>query len=330
MMQPAHGFKIVVAALAAVLAVASPQVCLPTGAHAKAKTSKAISLTEARKALSEGKAAVEAGKYPDAVAVLTVAIVSKRLGRKELARALYYRGLAHRGRGHIANAVSDLTAALWMKNGLSKGERAKALAARSQAYQSAGLSNQGQDASAAPPIKRSAPKAKTATAARGTPSQGWSTKAAAPTPSNTSNPVASIQNFFGNLFNGSSQQTSAQNSPPTTGSVRRPESQPRQVSSWQSQPAKRQPKRAEKKPSGKYRIQVAAMRGKSEAVRLAATLAQRHGKSLPTGRADVTTKSIGNMGRFYLVEIGPFASPNATKPLCAQLKRDGLDCYVTK
>ena len=57
------------------------------------------------------------------------------------ARMLYYRGLAFRKLGKPGFAISDLTSALWLKDGLSEAERAGAIEDRALAYKEAGISN---------------------------------------------------------------------------------------------------------------------------------------------------------------------------------------------
>jgi replicative DNA helicase len=56
-----------------------------------------------------------------------------------MAKALYYRGAAYRKTGKSAQAISDLTSAVWLKNGLSDADRAAAIEQRQAAYQEAGL-----------------------------------------------------------------------------------------------------------------------------------------------------------------------------------------------
>jgi SPOR domain len=60
-----------------------------------------------------------------------------------MAKTLLQRGTAYRQEGKPAQAVADLTSALYLRNGLSDPERADATAQRSAAYREAGLSEQG-------------------------------------------------------------------------------------------------------------------------------------------------------------------------------------------
>ena len=69
----------------------------------------------------------------------------------------------------------------------------------------------------------------------------------------------------------------------------------------------------------------------------ARSLAHEQDTGTPTGRsaADGTTRepgidetTVGNMGSFYRVRIGPFASAQEGQAACAKLKGPGIDCRV--
>ncbi|MEM7775647.1 MAG: SPOR domain-containing protein [Pseudomonadota bacterium] len=355
-MLPARGFGLVLAVVALGGGFASFPIATGSAvAQATKSASKRISLADARKALSDGRVAVTAKNFDTGVRLLDVAINSKRLTRKELARALYYRGLGHRGRGQIASSVSDLTAALWMKNGLSKDERKAALAARASAYQTAGLSDQGQtngdvgSGNAKPrTVARAAPRRTTtsgtssSSSARANASWSTTTKDQPASSTSSSDPLAaagnSVSNFFGSLF-GSSGTASAANTPGPTGSLGPSKSATAVVSAWRSdaRPAAAAAKpstfststaRAAPKRGGNMQVRVAAMRGQGDAKALANRLNRKFGSALAGSTARVTGENVGNMGRFYVVQLGPFQSMSEVRPLCAQLKRDGLDCHV--
>lgn len=98
----------------------------------------------AQKAFDAGVKAFEAGKHDQAVASLSAAIASGGLPSQNMARALYYRGASYRKQGKPAQAISDLTSALWLKGGLSDAERAAAMENRAGAYREAGLVEQSQ------------------------------------------------------------------------------------------------------------------------------------------------------------------------------------------
>jgi cell division protein FtsN len=80
--------------------------------------------------------------------------------------------------------------------------------------------------------------------------------------------------------------------------------------------------------AGKYKLQVAAVRSREEAERLAQSL---HGfqpvrDGVVTAEIDETV--IGSMGTFYRVRLGPYADAKEPGQLCKTLKPQGFDCLV--
>src|SRR5262249_35788998 len=61
------------------------------------------------------------------------------LSQQQLAQAFYYRGLSYRELGRPGQAISDLSAAIAVKNGLSKAQMKDATRSRAGAYQEAGI-----------------------------------------------------------------------------------------------------------------------------------------------------------------------------------------------
>src|SRR5512143_3773022 len=92
--------------------------------------------------LKNGAAALSAGKYDNAVRMLSSTINSDNASPGDAAKALYLRGIAYRKLGQPARAISDLGAAIFV--GLPDEDRVKALVNRGLAYQAAGLSSQGE------------------------------------------------------------------------------------------------------------------------------------------------------------------------------------------
>lgn len=91
------------------------------------------------KSFETGAKAFEAGRYGPAVQSLSAALQAGGLSSQQMAKALYYRGAAYRKEGKTAQAISDLTSAVWLKNGLNDSDRAAAMEQRQQAYREAGL-----------------------------------------------------------------------------------------------------------------------------------------------------------------------------------------------
>ncbi len=133
----------------------------PAGDEAAAKKDPNVSL----KALDTGTKAYNSGKFEPAVQSLTAALANGGLPPPKMAQAYYYRGMAYKKQKKPAQALSDLTVAVWVNGGLSDADRASAMAARNEVYREAGLGDQ------APPIAN----------AVGTPSPGATAAAAKPT-----------------------------------------------------------------------------------------------------------------------------------------------------
>ena len=143
-------------------------------------------------ALAQGRAEVAVGH-------LTTAIGSGSLPSAQSARALYYRGVAYRRNAKPAQAISDLTNALWIKGGLTDEQRADALQQRSGAYRDAGLPDQGDpQAGGAQTAAKANPKAPPANA---TPFSAVAPSAPAAAAGSGSGGVG---NFFSSIFGGGS------------------------------------------------------------------------------------------------------------------------------
>lgn len=82
--------------------------------------------------------------------------------------------------------------------------------------------------------------------------------------------------------------------------------------------------------SGRFKVQVAAVRSRGEAERLARRLQRNYGALLGARRPSIRETVYGNMGTFYRVEVGPFQRQAQTDTLCASLKAAGYDCLVSK
>ncbi|ADJ23457.1 Sporulation domain protein [Hyphomicrobium denitrificans ATCC 51888] len=83
------------------------------------------------------------GRYQPAIEQLSNALTTGGLSSPEMAKALYTRGVAYRKQKQPGQAISDLTSALWLKNGLSAADRNTATAERAEAYKMAGIQDTG-------------------------------------------------------------------------------------------------------------------------------------------------------------------------------------------
>lgn len=104
---------------------------------------QAAAKAASRKAYDAGLKEYAAGRYQNAVGQLTIAVKAGVLSTSEMAKALYTRGLSYKRDNKPGLAISDLTSAIWLKNGLSPGDQKSAIAERSEAYRMAGLADTG-------------------------------------------------------------------------------------------------------------------------------------------------------------------------------------------
>ena len=94
---------------------------------------------QSRRAYDAGIKSYSASKYQPAVDELSGALRGGGLGSAEMAKALYVRGLAYKKLSKPGLAISDLTSALWLKNGLGESDQKNAISERAEAYRLAGL-----------------------------------------------------------------------------------------------------------------------------------------------------------------------------------------------
>ena len=142
---------------AAALALGLAGAALSVEARAQAKKKKGAEAAPAQadtaaaqRAYAAGSKAFEAGDMAKAQEQLSVALAGGGLPNSQMARALYLRGAASRRLGKPAQAISDLTTAVWLKGGLSDTDKAKANEERQLAYREAGLGDTPPPIGAAP------------------------------------------------------------------------------------------------------------------------------------------------------------------------------------
>jgi SPOR domain len=327
------------AAVAAVLACAPPaaaqaQAQAPDAPAAKSapKRTKAPAAGDAQQAPTSTKRdpatalatieaaakLLEAGKTDQAIASLSSAISGGNLPPTTMARALYLRGAAYRKQAKPAQAISDLTSALWLKGGLSDTDRADATQQRALAYSEAGLSDEGQTTS-------------TATRKR---SDG--TVASLNPDTNTSAPSSS-GGFFGKLFGGSTPATPPPAPPapapvtpfkPASGPAAptaTPSPQPARVAAAVVVPKAQAPGATA---IGAFQSRVALVKTRAEADAVVTKLKSQYTAVLAEKSPTVGETAFGAMGTFFQVRIGPFPSATEATALCTRLKGSGLDCVA--
>jgi tetratricopeptide (TPR) repeat protein len=280
---------------------------------------------EAQRAIEAALKLLEAGKSAQAAEALTGVLGGGNLPPAIMAKALLYRGIAYRQQKMPAQAIADLTSALWLKGGLGEAERNDALKQRASAYQEAGLTDSG------PPIEPAVANGSRVTRT-----------AAAPEAPTSPAPASGWSNPFKGWFGGSSP--APENPPPappaTTASIER--AQPTAVSKtseWTSgtegrgEVAPKAKVETAARPDGKFRIQIgiptaSGMRTQSEAQALAARVKREHGASMAAREPEIDEAVVGSWGSFYRVRVGPFASAQEGQAACTKLKGAGIDCLV--
>lgn len=352
--------------------LALPFAALPAGSHAHAQTvtpeaapdaqdsqaakaRKPRDPADAHRTLDAAAKSLDAGKAELAVQQLNSLLSGPKLDVRLMARAMVLRGAAWRKQGKPAQAIADLTSALWLKGGLSEADRSAALAMRTEAYREAGLA----DAGPAEPKASTGKRAETSSAAVAPGGQSEETRPA-PSAEKSSPPVASTQKstgasgFFSNLFGGGSSSGSPAASPGGEASADTGEREKRKVAapqpaigtSW-SNVTDVKPSSPKSRPEaaapavgtvttastaasagGRYRVQVASVRSRSEAQALASKVKAQHAAALGARQLEIDETVIGNMGTFYRVRIGPYADAEEPRSLCAKLRGGGLDCLI--
>lgn len=429
-----------------------------------AKSKPASAATDTDRVLDGAAKSLAEGNADAAMTALDGLLAGGKLPNNHMARALYLRGAAHRKKGRPAQAIADLTSAVWLKDGLGEADRAAALKERAEVSKEVGIADAGGPRSAAPPVptspepaRQTAPPAQTSLITRPPPqgapniSEGGFPRVSSSTPS----PAAPAPRAAPQPEPPPSAAPAPQirtPSPPQTGIVTRPpaigepnlseggfpavtsstparestraESRPtvprstpgKATSSWDSRtsvategresgwvPAEeRQKSRAaappetpsgsgggigqffsglfgntpttqpqrparvaeapsgapsswststrspaagkstdksaqvttsavpspEKAAQGAYRLQIAAVRSRTEAEAVAARVKTEHGREIGARKLDIDQTVFGNMGTFYRVRLGPYAAVGEPKALCDQLRTKGYDCLV--
>jgi hypothetical protein len=312
----------------------SPEAPAPKSAPKRAKTPAASDAQQApattkrdpATALATIEAAaklLEAGKTDQAIASLSSAISGGNLPPTSMARALYLRGAAYRKQAKPAQAISDLTSALWLKGGLSDTDRADATQQRAAAYSEAGLSDEGQTASTA------------------TRNRSDGTVASLNPDANAGTPSSS-GGFFGKLFGGSTAApTRPSPTPPTAASVTpfKPASGPSapvavatpstpqaaRVAAAIVLPKAQAPGATTNSP---FQSRVALVKTRAEADAVVTKLKSQYAAVLAERSPTVGETAFGAMGTFFQVRIGPFPTATEATALCTRLKGSGLDCVA--
>lgn len=306
------------------------------GKAKKAAAAKKQDPADAQQAIEIALKLLEDGKSEQAEETLTTLLQGGKLPPAIMAKALLYRGIAYRQQKKPAQAIADLTSALWVKGGLAESDRKDALRQRTSAYQEAGLSDSGDPVAAAMP-SNARPPTRTASAS------GLSEDGGSAAPPAKQGGGWSLTNPFAGWFGGASSTASTpppqESGPPATTASIEP-SAPRGPASsgWSSNTerggasaaasAPAATRTAAVRPDGKFRVQVGLARSQAEAEALAAKVKRDHAGLLAEREPEIDQAVVGNMGSFYRVRIGPYASAGEGQAACAKLRGPGIDCLV--
>lgn len=134
-----------------------------------------------------------------------------------------------------------------------------------------------------------------------------------------------VSGFFSGLWGGDDKEESRQE--PAAAPAQSPTqgwSQSTHVAGAQAAPA---PSASASGGSG-YRVQLASLRSEEEAQAAWERISARHG-ALLAGHPHVIEKTtVGNLGTYYRIQIGPFGDKAQSAQLCKSLQSGGVDCFV--
>jgi cell division septation protein DedD len=280
---------------------------------------------EAQRSVEAALKQVQAGRAEQAVQALTATLSAGNLPPALMAKALYVRGLAYRRQGRSAQAISDLNSALWLKGGLGGEDRVEATKERSAAYADAGLGGGREPEGPAPKTASgnwlsglfgSPTPAAEAPARQPAPAPAPA-RAEAPPPAKARTAVSSGWSSTTEVQTDRSALAAAAPAQPRAAAPAPP---PRKVAP-PPVPAAAPPAA---RIGGRYLVQLAPVRTEAEARALAAKVKRE--PTLASRQAAIDHAVLGNMGAFYRVRFGPFASAQETQAVCAKLQASGFDC----
>ncbi len=154
------------------------------------------------------------------------------------------------------------------------------------------------------------------------------------------NAGSAVGNFFGGLFGGTggSGATASASDPVATAATQpgAATAAPAPASSgWnaatsvvEGKPTKVAAAAPRAAGAGRYHLQVGVLRSRAEAEQLASNLKAQHGAALGSVAPAIDEVVYGNMGTFYRVQVGPYASAAEPGDFCSTLKPQGYDCLV--
>ena len=73
---------------------------------------------------------------------------------------------------------------------------------------------------------------------------------------------------------------------------------------------------------------MAAQRSPQEAKQVAERIKRAYAAEIGNRGYRIDESTFGNMGRFYLADVGPFDDFEGARALCASIRNSGTDCHV--
>ena len=277
-----------------------------SGSGANAQTTAPRDANSVPSDLDGAAKLLAAGKTEPAIARLSGIIATGNLPATVMARALYLRGAAYRQQSKPAMAISDLTSALWLKGGLSDVDRADATQQRAAAYGEAGLTEQGQAIAAGSANAKPMPAASSG----GGLFSGFFGTAAAPAAKPAIEPTKAAKPV-------SPTPVRASSPPPSAPTIALAQVTPHAAAGGSPKASLA---------GGVFHSRVALVRTRAEAETVVGKLKAQYSIVLSGHNPEIEEAAFGNMGSYFQVRVGPFATAPEAAGVCGKLKGGGFDC----
>lgn len=294
--------------------------------------------------LNRGIAHREAGKAGQAIADINAALFLKELSSTLTARAYFHRGLAYRAVGMAKRGSTDLGEAKRLAPGdkviaqglkaLGSGVKIATRPATVPSFSTTTIptttSRKRERETRTPKAKpkpnpvigsfqtevRAEPQRRTAAAPaqpkkttppRQAPLASWSTSVTSEEEPKPEPKTGRVGRFFGNLWGSSDKEKDEQ-----------------VAATQQAAPAAAPVASG----GGKYRLQLASVKTQDEAQKVWSRISSRHKTLIGARQPTIEKTTLGTLGTFYRLQIGPFSDKTESLKLCNSFKRSGVECFL--